>query len=258
MIVNVKKEDLERYYIDEKKSMLEISRIYGCALNTIKNKLKKYNISVRLNGAFLVDDDGKTLKSKYNKGEVSANEYNNKTAKNRGYEDSNNYNREMSYERGDSSPMSENKDCPSYLGVHICENKKFLSRIVNIIENMPYGNPGYDIVCIKDKKIDVKCGCLNDNNKWNFIINKNKITDYFLMISFNNRNDLNIEHIWLVKGNAVIEKTANRSEFIFNSKHTITIRDGKKALEGWNKHEITDKYKLGEAQKICDSFKIIE
>ena len=59
------KEDLKRYYIDEKKSMVEISEIYGCSDVHIRNKLKKYEIVIRPRGSSLVDDDGKTLYSKY-------------------------------------------------------------------------------------------------------------------------------------------------------------------------------------------------
>ena len=289
--MEIDKKDLERYYIDEEKSMKEISKIYECHWTTIRRKLELYKISIRPHGAFLVDDDGETLNSKFIKGELSNieyknrqskrkgyknySDYNNKLLKNRGYESSNEYckeqaknrgyenrgeyNRKMDYKKGIGTglSMSENKDCSAYLGVHICENKEFLNKIINIIENMSYNNPGYDVVCTKDKKVDVKCSCLSSNKQWNFAIKKNKIADYFLCISFDNRDYLNIIHIWLIKGNDVIEKTNHHrsEEFIFNEKDTVNISKGDRALKRWKKYEIIDTYKLEEAQKLCDTFK---
>jgi len=282
-------QNLERLYINEKKSILEISKIYGCSWSAVKRRLKKCGIFIRPYGAFLVDDDGETLRSKYNKGKISAGEYQNMIAKNRGYEnavdyqddlvkkkgyidineyqndivkkkgykDLKEYRKKMYHEKGEHLPMSENKKCPAYLGVHICENKEFLSKIINIVESMPNNNPGYDVICGKGKKIDVKCACINIKNQWTFVIDKNKIADYFLMISFDNRENLNVQHIWLVKGDSVIEKTIyyGSKEFVFNEKRAVDISKGNKSLKRWIKHEITDTYKLEEIQKVCDMFK---
>ena len=251
------KKNLENYYINEKKSMNEISRICGCDVSTIKRKLKKYEIPIRSHGAFLVDDDGKSLNSKRVGGEITQRKYEDERIKIKGYKNPNEYNQKMLYERGMGSGllMSENKECTKYLGVHICENKEFLSKIINIVESMPENNPGYDVVCVRDKKVDVKCACLTvDNSQWSFNIDNNKIADYFLMISFNDRENLSIMHIWLVKGDSVIEKTTwNSKEFIVNEMETIHVGKGNKSLKRWKKYEKTDI--LDEAQKICDSFK---
>ena len=283
----ISKEDLERYYITEKKSMAEISRICKCNETTIRRRLIKYEISIRLHGSTLVGDD-RTLSSKRNRGEISESEYRNELAKSQGYEnrtdylkelakekgfenwrdylsdlarkkgfeDVNEYDRERHYKKGKCLPMSENKECSAYLGIYICENKEFLRKIINIVENMPNNNPGYDIICGKGKKIDVKCSCLS-NKKWSFAIDKNKIADYFLCISFDNRENLNVEHIWLMKGDVVIEKTNNHNskEFIVNERDAIDIGNGHVALQRWIKHEITNVYKLNEVQKVCDVFK---
>ena len=269
---DVIKKELICLYIDEKKSILEISRIYKCRWATIKKRLKKYGISIRPHGAFAVDDDGETLNSKRNKGKISGGEYNNIIVKNMGYEnavdyqndlvknkgyiDRNEYNKKMYYERGAHLPMSKNKDCSQYLGIYICENKEFLSKMINVIKSMKSNNPGYDIVCVRDKKIDVKCGCLVNNVVWTFRIDKNKIADYFLMIAFDDRENLNVMHIWLVKGNSVIEKTTwNSEEFIVNEKDVASIGKGNISLKRWKKYEITNVYKLKEAQKLCNEFK---
>lgn len=279
------KEDLERYYIDEKKSLAEISRIYECHVDTIKSRLKKYGISIRPYGAFLVDDNGKTLSSKCNRGELSEgeyrdikaknkgyennNEYQNKLLKDRGYEnavdyrneqvkkkgyiDWNEYNRKMRYERGRCLPTSENKDCSLYLGVYIAE--RILPLLFENVEKMPDGNPGFDFICGNGYKIDVKSACLSRDREWVFIINKNKIADYFFMVAFDDREKLGVIHIWLIKGDSVIEKTNTyqSEEFIFNEKYAVVISKGNRSLKRWKKHEKTDL--LEKAQKICNEFK---
>lgn len=236
-MINIKKEDLRKYYVDEKKTILEISKVYECSCYIINTKLKKYGISVK-----------KEVKEK-----------NDIWAKENGYENIDDYyeNVDKYYKRGIATGSSTtNKKCSAYLGIHICENKKFLSKVINIIESMKCNNPGYDVICGKGKKIDVKCACLSKNNTWIFTIKKNKIADYFLIISFDNRESLNVQHIWLVKGDSVIEKTTyNSKEFIFNEKNSVIISKGNKALKRWIKHEITDIYKLKEVQKVCDKFK---
>ena len=97
--------------------------------------------------------------------------------------------------------MSENKECASYLGVFVAE--RVLSHVFKDVEVMPYGNPGYDIVCNKGKLIDVKCACLGKGGRWVFNIRRNIVADYFLCLAFDNRDDLNPEHTWLIPGDIV-------------------------------------------------------
>lgn len=99
--------------------------------------------------------------------------------------------------RGQRS-MSKNKDCSQYLGVYISE--RVLQHTFKDVEVMPYGNPGYDFVCNKGMKIDVKSACMETSSRWMFHINHNTIADYFLCLAFNNRNKLNPLHIWLLPG----------------------------------------------------------
>lgn len=98
-------------------------------------------------------------------------------------------------------PMSKNKDCTSYLGVHIVEG--VLGHVFKDVEVMPYGNPGYDVVCNKGKKIDFKGSCLHKNGRWSFHIGCNTIADYFLFLAFDNIEDLNPLHVWLIPGDVV-------------------------------------------------------
>lgn len=95
-------------------------------------------------------------------------------------------------------PMSENKECPGYLGVYV--NERLLKHYFDDVEVMPFGNPGYDFVCGKGKKVDGKSSCLNKRGSWLFNINHNIITDYFLCVAYDNRDDLNPLHIWLIPG----------------------------------------------------------
>lgn len=103
-------------------------------------------------------------------------------------------------------PMNENKECPQFLGIHVAEHdvaERLLRSIYKNVERMPINNPDYDFVC-DGKKIDVKSGCIMKNrNGWVFIINRNTIADYFVCIAFDNREDLNLLHIWLIPGHTV-------------------------------------------------------
>jgi hypothetical protein len=108
--------------------------------------------------------------------------------------------RNRRYENGGKS-MVENKKCASYLGCHVAE--RVLSKVFKGIEVMPRSNPGYDFICNKGKKIDVKSGCIKQTNAantmgWQFHIERNQIADYFLCLAFDNRDDLNPLHTWLL------------------------------------------------------------
>ncbi|MCK9568425.1 hypothetical protein M0R72_05755 [Candidatus Pacearchaeota archaeon] len=79
---------------------------------------------------------------------------------------------------------------------------------------MPYGNPGYDFVCGRGFKIDVKSSCLRQHDKnhryqrWAFPINQNNVADYFLLLGFDNRDNLKPLHVWLVPGDSINAKSS--------------------------------------------------
>ena len=103
-------------------------------------------------------------------------------------------------------PFDENKGCASFLGIHISE--RVLSYAFKDVVRMPYGNPGYDIICNKGKKIDVKSSCTRRDMRWNsiswaFNIGRNTTADYFLCLAFDNREDLNPLHAWLIPGSKI-------------------------------------------------------
>lgn len=109
--------------------------------------------------------------------------------------------RERRYKNG-CKPMADNRSCSSFLGIHIAE--QVLSKVFKNVETMPPNNPGFDFICNKGKKIDVKSSCTRVNKlgrrEWGFKINKNTVADYFLCLIFDNRNDLNPLHVWLIPG----------------------------------------------------------
>jgi len=132
--------------------------------------------------------------------------------------------RELRHLRKVNIPMTKNKTCPVFLGVHVAE--RVLSRIFNNVEVMPYGTPGFDFICRKGYKIDVKSSCKIKNGtaiRWKFYIRNNKTPDYFLLIAFDNRDDLNPEHVWLIPGN------------VLNTKTGVTISSS--TLDKWKQYE---------------------
>ena len=125
-------------------------------------------------------------------------------------------------------PISEATETNVWLGVYIAE--KILSEYFDVMIKMPYGNSGYDFICGKGYKIDVKSSCLhhykNDPPHWSFYPAKNVIADYFLCISFN-EDRLNLEplHIWLIPG------------YVVNSKHCFSIYNNKKSFDKYSEYE---------------------
>ena len=95
-------------------------------------------------------------------------------------------------------PMNKNKACSQYLGVFVAE--RVLSHVFKNVIRMPNGNRGYDFICNKGYMIDVKSSCLNKDGKWRFKIKHNIIANYFLCLAFDNREDLNPLHVWLISG----------------------------------------------------------
>ena len=146
--------------------------------------------------------------------------------------------KEKRYKNG-SQPMNENKSCSSYLGVHIAE--QVLSKVFKDVQQMVYGNPGYDFICSNGYKIDVKSSCKhkrnNRSNIWTFSIKKNTISDYFLCLAFDNRTDLNPLYIWLIPNSIV------------NDKMIISISES--TINKWNKYKLN----INKVINCCNTLK---
>lgn len=136
--------------------------------------------------------------------------------------------------------MDNNKDCALYLGVYIAE--RLLSKIFNDVTIMPFGQRGYDFICNKGKKIDVKASCRHKDEKgncrWQFSTRKNGITDYFLFIGFDSRNTINPEYVWFVPRSVI------------NYRQSITISESQ--LLKWNDYKID---KIDEVIECCNTLR---
>lgn len=140
--------------------------------------------------------------------------------------------REYWYKHRGSKPMSENKECSIFLGVHVAE--RVLAHVFESVNRMPYGTSGYDFICPKGFKIDVKSACVREKKPnvygWDFGIKQNKIADYFLCLAFDNREDLNPKKIWLIPSNRV------------NHLGTLSIGASINTLKKWSQYELNDKF----------------
>lgn len=143
--------------------------------------------------------------------------------------------REANYAKG-AHPMSENRDCPVFLGVYIAEN--VLSLVFKDVKRMPYGNPGFDFICGGGYKVDSKSVCISKYRPaWIFNIRKNKIADYFIFLAFNDRIALKPQHCWLVPSDIV------------NEKNSVYIAIS--AIDKWDKYKID----INKVIECCEEFK---
>lgn len=138
--------------------------------------------------------------------------------------------------RHGAKPMSENRKCSAYLGIHIAE--RVLAKTFKDVEVMPPNNKGYDFICNKGKKIDVKSACFGQRGiSWTFSIKRNTVADYFLCIAFDNRDDLNPLYVWLIPGDKV--------------NHVISTTISESTINKWSEHVID----IDSVLKYCDIFK---
>jgi hypothetical protein len=136
------------------------------------------------------------------------------------------YARSRRNKNGTQIPLDQAKNIGAYLGVHIAE--RLLGNIFKTSTRMPYGNPGYDFICGRGFKVDVKASCRHHKNgrstdRWSFNIKKNTVADYFACFAMDSRECLNPEHFWLIPAGVV------------NHKSTILMIEG--SLTRWNKYE---------------------
>ncbi len=158
-----------------------------------------------------------------------------------------------------------NKDCSMFLGCHIAE--RVLIYVFKDVQKMLSNNKGFDFICNKGKKIDVKSCCLDlKRNNYNFAIGRNKITDYFLLIGFDDRTNLNPQHIWLIKSDELFNyygrynKKLESNKVIkrlngFESLRIVNTIDSLYSydLTDFSKYELTDKLK--ETIECCNKLK---
>jgi len=191
-----------------------------------------------------------TMYDKMILGEITTTEYNDYMAKKRGFSGVNEYNNYLRHEKGVCTPHNKNKDCAQYLGIYIAE--RILSNIFEDVIRMAINNKGYDFICKKGYKIDVKSVCFSNKeikDNWHFTIAGNKFTDYFLLLAFDNRKDLNPLHIWLIKGDEII----NRGKL--SDKQTFKVQNNIHLLSKLKKYEQTNK--LDKLKECCNTLRIL-
>ena len=128
-----------------------------------------------------------------------------------------------------------NKDSAQYLGITCAE--QVLGQIFKNVEMMPFGNKGFDFICGKGYKVDSKASVIRNKKYWSFSINKNKIADYFALLIFDNRDNINPLHFWLIPGDIV------------NDKITLTI--SKSTITKWDEY----KQDINKVIKCCNNIK---
>lgn len=138
--------------------------------------------------------------------------------------------------------MYKNKNCAHYLGIVVAE--RLIKHLFNDVVMMPFGHPGYDMICNRGKKINVKASTINARqnknsimNTWKFNINYNKNCDFFLLMAFDNVIDCNPLNAWIIPGNEINNKSGLR----------ISLRN----IHRWNAWKMD----LDNAQACCDLMK---
>ena len=159
-----------------------------------------------------------------------------------GYNKSSDYIRKWRHDNGIQAPMEENKDCAHYLGTCIAERK--YGRIIlpeifgSIVQEMPYGHPKYDFLVTNNVKIDVKSCCIRENQGWYGFephVRFNDVTDYFVILAFDDRENLNLLHVWSIGRNEIIRG----HKFYMRDSIKITNKYGK--LLEFKRYEWTSK-----------------
>ena len=136
-------------------------------------------------------------------------------------------NRRLEIEKG-HVPYTDSKCCSWYLGVHIAET--ILESVFKTAERMPHNNKGFDFICGKGYKVDVKSSCLCSHPEtkikhWVFTVDRNIIADYFAFVAIDNRDSLKLMHLWIVPGDLV------------NTRKGIVIQNSDKVIQKWKKYE---------------------
>lgn len=148
---------------------------------------------------------------------------------------------------GYCAPMNESKDCNQYLGICVAERVINNCGMFKTIVKMPNNNPGFDFICNREFKIDVKSACRtfvvrNEhelNPWWTFHIDHNTIADWFVIIAFDDREHLIPLHAWVIPGDKI------------NHLICLTITESERSLEKWRPYERL----LDQIDSCCDELR---
>lgn len=199
-------------------------------------------------------------------------DYENRCSQRLGYKDRNERYREKCYNKGIFGPMSENEGCADYFGKYIGEElfKRFLSTIFEHVEHMNYKNKGFDFICKnprqefiniyqhlmlernKEYRIQLKMKCLVDQGRyWKFWIEHNNIIDYFILVGWDNREYLNILHIWIFHKDNIVKEEK------FWKRDSVTITNKPEYLAKFGEYKLkNEKVPKELLQKLKEEFGI--
>ncbi len=171
-------------------------------------------------------------------------------AQSRGFKDVEDYRRQLTkikrVKNGLPADMKANDKCSLWLGY--VRGEEVLCKVFKDVKRMATNHPGYDFICNKNFKIDVKTSCLLKNkNGWHFDIDNNTIPDYFLLLAYDNRTDLNPMRIWLIRGDEIIKGRK------LNDRAGLGISNTLVPLKFYEPYELTDK--LDKVIECCDELK---
>lgn len=148
------------------------------------------------------------------------------------------------YYPGMPNPTKENRLLKSFIGSYIAENG--ISKLFEGCQKMKKNNPGYDIICPKGYKLDVKASVLSRFNTFGFHIAKNQIADYFILVGFDNVINLKPLYLWILKRDDIVRGRCIKDiEGIYVSNDPESI----KQFEKYSRI-----YKLKELTNICEEF----
>lgn len=170
----------------------------------------------------------------------SIKEYNDNLAQKNGFKDMNEYKKKWSYDKGIRGKRYMNEDSEQYFGCVMGEERiadPILTEIFGeILEKLPYNNPGYDRIVKGGHKIEIKTAFVIDNC-FKYFIDYNRIANYFLLLALDNREDKNILHIWLFKRNDKVR------ERIFYQFQCFKIQNLPSCIEEFGKYDLVGKLK---------------
>lgn len=192
-------------------------------------------------------------------GYANLKEYDKVWLKNLGFDSRSEYQRMYRWDKGINEPSEFNDSCASFFGKHIGENLfgRFLKD--NIFEYVKYRSGerdgGIDFICKnprqefidkyphlkleigKEYKIQLKMRCLeicHNSVRWNFDICFNNV-DYFILVGWDNRDNLKLMHIWMIHKDEIIR---NRKLW---RRDMMCITNTANCLEMFDQYEIKDK-----------------
>lgn len=192
--------------------------------------------------------------------------------------------RRDNWNRGITEPMEINEKCSVHFGIFTGEYtyKRFLLAIFEYAKwNGGYRDRGIDFICKdprhefidkypqfklernKEYNIQLKVRCLvyapDSSPRWNFhvdtynnfAIDRNNIPDYFIFSAWDDRNNLEPLHIWMIHKDEMVRIGRNRiNKRVLWNRTGLSIYDSQRSLSEFEKYELKNELKI--LKKLCE------